>query len=303
MERRNSLKTAMSALCLPLLLVSCGTKKVAMTDSTGTVNKPNTEQVGRGNLNDAATQQTFLQKVLDNQVYAKNITGSMSFKIQMGDKDIEVNGSLRMRKDEVVRIQLNAPILGFEVGRLEFTPDYVLIIDRLHKEYIKADYNQVDFLKNQGITFYSLQALFWNELTLPGAKQVEKSDLKKFSVDLSGNASDIPVGYQAGHMNYLWNADRTSGRINQANVTYVASGKTSTVNMKYGKFKNVGVKMFPALQTLTLTTNATKQKQEVRMTINMNEVKTDGKWDAQTEVSAKYKKVSPESVLSKIMNM
>lgn len=303
MERKNSFKITLAALCLPLFLASCGTKKAAIADTAKTENKANAEQMDMGNLNDAASQQTFLQKVLDNQVYTKNITGSMSFKIQMGDKDIEVNGSLRMRRDEVVRIQLNAPVLGFEVGRLEFTPDYVLIIDRLHKEYIKADYNQVDFLKNQGISFYSLQALFWNELTLPGVKQVTKSDLKKFNVDLSVGAADVPVSYQAGRMAYLWNADRGSGRISQANVTYNASGKTSTVNMKYGKFKNVGVKMFPALQTLTLTTNATKQKQEVKMTINMNEVKTDSKWDAQTEISAKYKKVSPESVLSKIMNM
>ncbi len=55
-----------------------------------------------------------------------------------------------MRKVEVIRIQLFIPILGTEVGRLEFTPNYVLIIDHLHKEYIKADYTQVDFLKEAG---------------------------------------------------------------------------------------------------------------------------------------------------------
>lgn len=303
MERKNSIRFKMIALCLPLVLASCGTKKAAMTETPVSANTSAAKQTDLGKLNDPASQQSFLQRVLDNQVYAKNITGSMSFKLQMGDKDIEVNGSLRMRKDEVIRIQLNAPILGFEVGRLEFTPDYVLILDRIHKEYIKADYNQVDFLKNQGITFYSLQALFWNELSLPGVKQVSQSDLKNFTVDLSGEGTDVPVSHQAGRMTYLWTADRSSGRINQANVTYKASGTTSKVNMKYGKFKTVGVKMFPALQALTLTTNATKQKREVTLTIDMNEVKTDSKWDAQTEVSSKYKKVSPESVLSKIMSM
>lgn len=61
----------------------------------------------------------------------------MTFEIKMGSKDISVPGSLKMRKDEVIRLQLFIPILGTEVGRLEFTPDYVLIVDRLHKEYIK----------------------------------------------------------------------------------------------------------------------------------------------------------------------
>ncbi len=54
----------------------------------------------------------------------------MNFNLQAADKDITVPGKLSMRKDEVIRIQLFIPILGTEVGRLEFTPNYVLIIDR-----------------------------------------------------------------------------------------------------------------------------------------------------------------------------
>lgn len=307
MERKDKLMGKVAALCLSLLLVSCGAKKAIVTDAD--VVMPTTKKITgkaaihQGELNDVTSQQNLLQKVLDNQVYAKNITGGMSFQLQAGDKNIEVSGTLRMRKDEVIRIQLNAPILGFEVGRLEFTPDYVLILDRIHKEYIKADYTQVDFLKNQGITFYSLQALFWNELTLPGVKEVTKADFKKFLIDLNAVGNDVPVSYQAGKMKYQWGVERVSGRINQADVTYKASGSTSQVSMKYEKFKNVGVKMFPAKQTLSFVTDATQQKREVTFTIDMNDVKTDSKWDAQTEVSSKYKKVSPESVLSKIMNM
>lgn len=291
-----------AVLCLPLLLASCGAKKTILADSV-TPNAKNKTTASQSELNNVTSQQAFLQMVLDNRVYAKNITGGMSFQLQVGDKNIEVSGVLRMRKDEVIRIQLNAPILGFEVGRLEFTPNYVLILDRIHKEYIKADYTQVDFLKNQGITFYSLQALFWNELTLPGVKEVGLSDAKKFSVGLNVAGNDIPVSYQAGKMNYQWTVERATGRINQADVTYKPSGSTSKVSMKYAKFKNVGVKMFPAKQTLSFVTDATQQKREVTFTIDMNEVKTDSKWDAQTEVSSKYKKVSPESVLGKIMNM
>ena len=59
----------------------------------------------------------------------------------------------------------------------------------MHKEYIKADYTQVDFLKKQGISFYSLQALFWNQLLLPGERTVKESDLKKFDarLDVAGH--------------------------------------------------------------------------------------------------------------------
>ena len=66
-----------------------------------------------------------MHKVADNKVYADNIVGNMSFNLQAKGQNISVPGSLRMRKDEVIRLQLFIPILGTEVGRLEFTPTYV----------------------------------------------------------------------------------------------------------------------------------------------------------------------------------
>lgn len=299
MNKKHIFKLA--ALCLPLTLSACGTKQAVMNGATqqAVASKDNT----RGGENDAIQKLTFVQKVSDNQVYAKNITGNMTFTIQTEGKNISVPGSLHMRKDEVIRIQLFIPLLGTEVGRLEFTPTYVLIIDRLHKEYIKADYTQVDFLKKQGITFYSLQALFWNQLLLPGVQKVRESDLKKFDANLSVDGDNVPVIFNNGNMGYTWTADRTTGRITQADVTYQTPTEgTSSLNVKYDDFRSVGVKMFPATQVLTLTTDALKKKREVVLNIEMNDVKTDSNWDAQTEVSSKYKQVSPEDVLGKIMN-
>ena len=246
----------------------------------------------------------FVQKVSDNQVYTNNIVGNMNFNLQAADKDITVPGKLSMRKDEVIRIQLFIPILGTEVGRLEFTPNYVLIIDRLHKEYIKADYTQVDFLKKQGVNFYSLQALFWNQLLVPGTKKVTDADLKKFSANLDAVGENVPVALQYGKLNYTWTANRNSGRITEANVVYQDRNTSAAkLNLKYSNFKSVGVKMFPATQNLTLSAMVNNKPQVVKINIDMKSVKTDSKWEAQTEVSDKYKKVAPEDVLGKLMSM
>lgn len=293
-----------AALCLPLLLGACGTKQAVVGDKTSQTAVSNgSSSASRGQQSEAVQKLTFVQKVSDNQVYAKNITGNMSFNLQMGDKDITVPGALRMRKDEVIRIQLFIPFLGTEVGRLEFTPKYVLIMDRLHKEYIKADYNQVDFLQRQGVNFYSLQALFWNQLLLPGAQKVSESDLKKFDANLLSSSDNVPVTFKQGNMTYTWDADRLSGRINKADVNYKTSGTNSTLHIDYANFKNVGVKLFPASQHLTVTTDVTKQKRELHVNIDMNEVKTESNWDAETRVPSKYKQISPTDVLSKILSM
>ena len=151
----------LAAACSILLLGSCGTSKNVQGSGSSSAShqKENATKGSGSRQSETLRKLAFVQKVSDNQVYTKNIVGNMSFTLQAGDKDITVPGKLSMRKDEIIRIQLFIPILGTEVGRLEFTPDHVLIIDRLHKEYIKADYTQVDFLKKQGISFYYLQAI------------------------------------------------------------------------------------------------------------------------------------------------
>lgn len=302
MERKNKNFVKVIALCLPLLLGACGTKKVVEGNGTTSSQSQNANS-SRGHQSEALKKLTFVQKVSDNQVYSKNIVGNMSFSLQMGSKDISVPGALRMRKDQVIRIQLFIPILGTEVGRLEFTPDYVLIIDRLHKEYIKADYNQVDFLKKQGVNFYSLQALFWNQLLLPGSQRVSESDLKKFDADLNAAGDVVPVTFKQGNMTYAWGADRNTGRILQSDVKYKTANSNSVLHIDYSNFKNVGVKQFPASLKLKFMTDLAKSDKEMQISIDMNTVKTDSNWEAETKVSDKYKKVSPEDVLSKIMNM
>lgn len=285
-----------------LLMASCGTTK--KMEGAGKVNANDKKTETKAEQSAALRNLAFVQKVSDNQVYTNNIVGNMNFNLQAADKDITVPGKLSMRKDEVIRIQLFIPILGTEVGRLEFTPNYVLIIDRLHKEYIKADYTQVDFLKKQGVSFYSLQALFWNQLLVPGTKKVTDADLKKFSANLDAVGENVPVALQYGKLNYTWTANRNSGRITEANVVY-QDGSTSAakLNLKYCNFKSVGVKMFPATQNLTLSAMVNNKPQVVKINIDMKSVKTDSKWEAQTEVSDKYKKVTPEDVLGKLMNM
>lgn len=286
-------------LCMPLFGAACSAKKVVIDHAKST--SSTTQQEDAQAL--AVKKLTFVQKVSDNQVYAKNIVGSMSFNIQAGDKDITVPGSVHMRKDEVIRLQLFIPLIGSEMGRIEFTPDYVLVIDRIHKEYIKADYSQLDFLKKNGLTFYSLQALFWNQLLIPGAQRVTESDLKKFDVIFNNLSSNL-VSFNSGNISYTWNADAATGQINTADVVYshTAHG-TSKLNWQYSNFKSVGVKNFPATQTFSMSSSAVKGGAALQVILKMNEVKTDDNWETHTIPSDKYKKVEAEDVFSKILSL
>lgn len=283
---------AAAACCLTVMLAGCASHK--------TVGGTSGKETATGNAQGAPEPLDFVRKVSDQKVYAKNIVGKMTLNVKMGSKDVSVPGALRMRRDEVIRIQAFIPILGSEVGRIEFTPDYVLVLDRMHKEYIKADYNQLDFLRDNGLNFYSLQALFWNQLFLPGSNKVGEGDMDKFNV--SAMSEFQTVSLHRGNMDYTWSADVT-GRIAKAKVKHTSTTHgNSTLDWDYSRFVSVGSKFFPARQSFTFSSTAINGKGTTSVVIDMDDVKTDEKWDARTEVSSRYKKIEASDVFGKLLN-
>lgn len=284
-------------LVVATVLTSCGTKK-AVTSDGKKLEKTTSDTV-------TAQQQQklqFVQKVSDQALYQKNIVSKLSFNLKNGEKSISVPGSLHMRKDDVIRIQLMVPIIGTEVGRLEFTKDYVLIIDRLHKEYIKADYGKVDFLHANGINFYSLQALFWNQLFLPGKQRVGETQLEQFDVDLTAKGNLQPVILRQDKMTFTWDADKVSALIHEAAISYAAgTPKASSLHWSYADFRAFGSKQYPHQHTIHFKSNAVKQKKDITVTFSLSGVSADSKWEPRTTVSEKYKAVKAEDVLKKLM--
>ncbi len=286
-------------MCVPLLLASCGAKKAAIKDTPGVTKTSSAQETSR-----VAHQLAFVQKVNDQKVYANNIVADMSFTAQMGDRRITVPGAVHMRRDEVIRLQMFIPLLGSEVGRLEFTPDYVLVIDRMHKQYVKGDYNQLDFLRNNGLNFYSLQALFWNQLLLPGASNVGEGDLHKFRANLDGMGQNVPVSLQNGNMDYVWEANRKSGIIGKTSVTYNSAGHgKSNLVWEYTDFSPLGVKLFPATQEFSFTTSSSNKIQEMTVRLKMKKLKTSENWESRSTVSPRYKEMDAKFIFDRLLNM
>lgn len=282
---------------MPLLMLSCGTGKNAA--GNGNVGKYGTVDASR----EETLKMDFLRKVSDNAVYAKNITSKIKFSIASGSKNISVAGSLHMRKDDVIRIQLT-PFGLMEAGRLEFTKDYVLIMDRINKEYIKADYSQVDFLRDNGIDFYALQALFWNELFIPGEQKVKDSSLRTYDVDMSAAKGNNVIRLSKGKLDYIWTAGKQDGFIKKVNVSYNSSSHgTTSLECGYSAFKAVGAKSFPSNLMLKMSTGMVKGGKNISLGIQMNALNTNSDWEPRTNVSGKYRQVNVEDVMKRILSL
>lgn len=285
----------LSAVCLTV--VSCGTKKAAMSGGSSLSS-------GKNDVENVLARKTdFLRKVYDNEVYAKAISAKIKFSVNAGSKDITVSGSLKMKKDDVIRIQLT-PFGLMEAGRIEFTKDYVLMVDRINKEYIKASYKDVDFLQRNGLDFYALQALFWNQLYVPGTQSITDSSLKNFDVTFNDAVANTLVTLSRGNMNYVWQTDKTSGQIKAVDITYNSKTEGSTtVKCTYGTFKPLGAKKFPTDITLMLNSSSVKKANGASVNISMSGMDTSSDWESRTSVSDKYKKVEAQDVINRILKL
>lgn len=295
--KSNKLYICITAIIMCLTFTSCGTKKIVTDMGASSVIEGKDKKTADTKRND------LLRKVYDNEVYTKCLSSKIKFTINAGSKDISVSGSLKMKKDEVIRIQLT-PFGLMEAGRLEFTKDHVLIMDRINKEYIKAAYSDVDFLSRNGLDFYALQALFWNRLYVPGTQSITESSLQSFSVVQNNGTSEGQISLSRGNMEYIWTAESTSGLIKKVDVTYSSksNGKTK-VECIYDSFRPLGAKKFPADMTLQLNSNLVKGGKTMKLNIAINDFDTSDGWDTQTTVSAKYKKVNVEDVMNRLLSL
>lgn len=273
-------------VAIPFALASCGSsKKLATTTTTPPISSEKLLE-----------KEQVLKKVTDNSQTAKFITSKIKFQVQVGSQNLTLTGNLKMKRDEVIRLQLMA--FGFvEAGRLEFTKDYVLIMDRINKQYIKASYGHLDFLRNSGLNFYSLQALFWNELFEPGQTKVSAENLAtKFETYTEGE--DVIISLSHDKMSYKWLASQTNGNIRMANILYTDKFRGNTqLNWDYTDFEELGNKQFPKGNAITFT----MPTKEVKLSMNLNYIGNDSEWETHTDVSSKYREVTVDEILRRFM--
>ena len=284
MKLSNYVKLA--ALAIPLCLASCGSEKKTENERK-TVAGP-----------DSLTQSEFLHKVhATASTKTEYVSSKLKFTLETGPQKLRLTGNLRMHRNDVIRLQLMA--FGFvEAGRLEFTPDYVLMIDRINKQYIQVPYMYVDFLRNSKIDFYTLQALFWNELFIPGEGEMNKGQFDNFTTTMGGDEAVISL--DRDRINYSWLANEKTGRIKMANIMYRdPMNGNAQLNWDYEEYSPLNGKLFPCDMIITLTL----PKKEVKVNIILNYLGTDDNWEPRTVVSDRYKKVDIDEIMHRFMAM
>ena len=239
-------------------------------------------------LSSAAYVQALSKKEIPSQV----ITAKTNVDLALGGKQVTVNGSLKMKRDAL--IQLSFTFLGFEVGRVEFTPTEVLLIDRANKRYVRGNYDDVSVLKEASLNFTTLQALFWNELFIPGTTDVA-AHYKDFNVKREDGETVFSLN-ETPVVNYEF---RTETALRQLTRTSIQpKGSKDCVYCAYDNFATLDNASFPQLMSFGIS-----GRDNLGMTLALSRIDTQAAAPTPTTLSSRYTPVAAKDILSLISKL
>ncbi len=279
MNVQKHISRVLALLCAVLLLTACAGSRRA----------------GEG-VGESGKTTLLMNRIADNRLTCKSVSAKMNFRLEADGRNVSMGGNLKMTRDEMIQLSLVA--FGFaEVGRMELTPEYVVVLDRLGRRYVKEAYADFDFLREAGIDFYTLQSLFWNELFVPGRRG--KVALPDFKLTESGQTVVLEAK-DTRHLALRFVAGLTNGLIRQTNVSLPDRPAGPQLNWKYTGFELLGGKQFPA--EMQISVDGVKGK--FAATLGLGSLKESEKAHALTEINTnRYERISVDAILSRLLNL
>lgn len=147
------------------ILAACGSSKKAAEKTELPVTKTETK-----------TEKSKPVEQSGPEITVKRFVSDLEITVGMGRDSYTLGGKISMKRSEVMRINLT--FMGFiEVGIIEFSPDGILIVNRMGREYTRISYDGTDALVKNNITYDSIEKLAWEKLYVDGGKKVNTVSL------------------------------------------------------------------------------------------------------------------------------
>lgn len=263
-----------------LLLTACGSQKSAVKQTTSLPAAT------------AFSEQNHMKTMLGNRLTVSNVTAKVKVSVSLGERTISTTGTLRMRRDDVIQISLVDPLIGIaEVGRMEFSRDRVLIIDRFNKQYIDVPYAEVSFLQRANIDFNTLQSLFWNELFEPGKSTPVAADFQ-----FTDQTPTVFIDYKDRMLDYRFTTSTLTNTLSRTTITS-PSDRTAKFSFDYSDFEQFDSRPFPRDMKMTFQMG----QREASLAFSLSNVRSNSDWQAHTPAPSKYTKADAEKIFRSLV--
>lgn len=249
-----------------------------------------TQSLKKSQSIEGMTETEYVESVISHAGGWDALTAKMALSIDWeGKGTTKVNGTLRIKKGEVIQLSI-APLLGIEVARAEISPDGVLVIDRMNKRYVEVSFAEVKALANADLDFHTLQALFLNELFLPGKDDLTSRDASSFRVEVGLDGVTLDVK-KAKRFSYRFLTQAPEALLKESCIGLMNT--PYRLKWEYAGFRPLDAKLFPSEMQVSFL----GAKKPVKASFALSRLSTNADWDAHTEVSKRYEKVELEEVI------
>lgn len=167
----------------------------------------------------------------NHQIKSANFN-NITINISINGSSLASRASMRIITDSVIQISI-VPALGIEMARINFTPDSILLLDKINQKYLATSYDSLLNKINLPLGFSDLQAFFLNKLFVAGQNSVSfEQTLAQF------NSSSFPDGlmlrsktsFRGVNSDFVVNKQ---ANINMATIMFPAA----VVRCKYSEFE------------------------------------------------------------------
>lgn len=266
---RNS-RTSICLLLLLCLMASCRPSR----------NTTDAERISRKQQDEHLLP---LAKPIEGQT---DLTARMAVSIDLGGRSLPVKGQLRMRRDEVIQFSFTA--LGVvEIAYVECTPQTICIVDRVGKRYVEFDYSS-GLLQRIGVSFATVQALFWNRMFLPGEDKAWEH-LEDFKISTSGTQRLVAPRTQRPLQCWFY----TDSEFKQLMQTQLQFSHYEGM-WRYDSFRQTDGHTFPSVFDVSLSGSTHSIAAHIELS---NLSFADKSWKSGTNLS-RYEKVELSELLS-----
>lgn len=246
---------------------------------------------GKSTIGNLAADE-YVREVIVRSPEWKAVTAKMQLTLTRSAEDIQVSGSLKMKRDEVIVLSIS-PVLGIEVARVEITPQDILVIDRIHKRYVRVPFSEIREKIHADLDYHAFQSLFLNEIFLPGKNRVTTKDVNAFTVRQDTSNVILEVK-DATHFLYRFTTTITEGLLKQ---THVGVADTEYgIKWQYGNFRELDGKRFPA----TMFVAVEGSNKSMTALFNFSRLSTNEDWEGNTQLSDRYERIALDELLKMI---
>ncbi len=238
---------------------------------------------------ESKSSSVLFKDVLHKGLEFSTFSSKLNMTISTGTKTIASKGNLRIVNNEAIQLSVQ-PLFGIEMFRLYVEPDYLIILDRMNKRYVKESFEDLKDKSPVGFNFYSLQSLFTNSLFIPEQSDVTANDFRKFKYSESRENYLLTASDKKSNIDYAFSINGND----QITLTQLFLPKKNySLQWNYDQFTLMKNLFFPYEMKIVAAT----EKRKLNTSLSLSDITLDSPMNLETSIPGSYTKIELSEVL------